>query len=99
MLEVVFKGVTVGEVMNTTPTTVPANISLQKLVDEFLLPHGWRSAFVTQVDRLVGLITLADIRHTPRDEWGQTLVGHTMIPLERLHAVSQQQSLNEVLPL
>ncbi len=98
-LETMFKGVTVGEVMNTSPVTVPANISLQKLVDELLLPHGWRSAFVMQLDHLVGLITLRDIRHIPRDEWGQTPVGHAMTPAERLHIVSPQQSLNEVLPL
>jgi Zn-dependent protease/predicted transcriptional regulator len=99
VLESMFKGVTVGEVMNRSPNTVPANISLQKLVDEFLLPHGWRSAFVVQVEQLAGLITLSDIRHIPNDEWAQTLVGMTMTPLEKLHAVSPQQSLNEVLPL
>lgn len=99
VLETLFKGVTVGKVMNTSPVTVPANISLQKLVDEFLLPHGWRSVFVMQVDRLAGLITLGDIRHVPRDEWGQTLVGLAMIPLEKLHVVAPHQSLNEVLPL
>jgi CBS domain-containing protein len=94
-----FKGVTVGEVMNISPVTVPANISLQKLVDELFLPRGWRSAFVMQLDHLVGLITLSDIRHVPRDEWGQTPVGYAMTPAERLHAVSPQQSLNDVLPL
>jgi Zn-dependent protease len=99
VLESLFKGVTVGEVMNHSPNTVPANISLQKLVDEFLLPYGWRSAFVVQVEQLAGLITLSDIRHIPHDEWAQTLVGMTMTPLEKLHAVSPQQSLNEVLPL
>ena len=82
----------------SSPVAVPANISLQKLVHDLLLPRGWRSAFVMQVDQLVGLITLSDIRHVPRDEWGQTPVGHAMIPLERLHVVSPQQSLNEVLP-
>ena len=99
MLETMFKGVTVGEVMNSNPVTVPANISLQKLVDDFLLPHGWRSAFVMQIDQLVGLITLSDIRHTPREQWGQTPVGHAMTPVERLHVVSPQQNLKEVIPL
>lgn len=99
MLQSMFRGVTVGQVMNRTPTTVPANISLQRLVDEYLLPFGLRTAFVTQGDQLAGLITLGDIRHVPREEWGQTPVGHIMIPLERLHAVSPQQNLNDVLPL
>ena len=99
MLQSVFRGVTVSEVMNTAPTTVPANISLQKLVDEYFLPLGLRSAFVIQGDRLAGLITLSDIRHVLREEWGQTPVGLAMIPRDRLHIVSPQQSLNDVLPL
>ena len=99
MLQSMFRGVTVGQVMNRTPTTVPANISLQRLVDEYLLPFGLRTAFVTQGDQLAGLITLGDIRRVPREEWGQTPVGYIMIPLERLHAVSAQQNLNDVLPL
>jgi len=99
MLQSVFRGVTVGEVMNTAPTTVPANISLQKLVDEYFLPFGLRSALVTQGDRLAGLITLSDIRHVSREEWGQIPVGLAMIPRDRLHIVSPQQSLNDVLPL
>jgi len=39
MLEAMFKGVTVGEAMNKNPNRVPANISLQKLVDELMLPY------------------------------------------------------------
>lgn len=99
MLESIFKGVTVGQVMNRTPVTVPANISLQRLVDEYFLPYGLRSAIVVQGDQFAGLITLGDIRHVPREQWSQTLVGMTMIPLDRLHAVSPTQNLNDVLSL
>lgn len=99
MLETLFKGTHVSEIMNCSPATVPANISLQKLVDDFLLPHGWRSAFVVQSDNLAGLITLRDIRHVPREQWGQTPIGFVMTPLERLHAVRQEQSLNEIVPM
>jgi len=79
--------------------TVPANISLQRLVDEYFLPQGLRSAFVVQVDQLAGLITLSDIRHVPREQWGQTPVGLAVKPLEQLHTVSPEQDLNSVLPL
>lgn len=99
MLQSVFKGVTVGEVMNPSPITVPANISLQKLLDDYFLPRGLRSAMVTQLDQLAGLITLADIRSIPREQWSEVPVGHAMIPVDRLHIVSPQQSLNDVLPL
>ncbi len=98
-LEAMLKGVVVSEVMNPNPATVPANISLQKLVDDLFLPRGWRSAFVMQADRFAGLITLSDIRHIPREQWAQTPVGLTMTPMEKLHLVSPQQSLNEILPV
>ena len=99
MLNSMFQGVTVGQVMSPTPVTVPANISLQRLVDEYFLPMGLRTALVVQGDYLAGLITLSDIRHVPREQWSKVPVGQVMIPLERLHVVSPQQNLNDVLPL
>jgi Zn-dependent protease/predicted transcriptional regulator len=98
-LETTFRGVTVAQVMNTQPMTVPANISLQKLVDEYFIPQGLRSALVLQGDQLAGLITLSDIRHVPRAEWPQTPVGFSMIPVDQLHTVTPQQKLTEALPL
>lgn len=94
-----FKHVSVDQVMNPGPTTVPANISLQQLVDEFFLPRGWRSACVLQGDRFAGLITLSDVRHIPREDWPQTPVGLAMVPLEKLHVVTPEQSFEKVLPL
>ena len=99
MLTSVLRGVTVGEVMNPKPATVPADISLQQLVDASFLPGGLRYALVMQGDKLLGLITLSDIRHIPREQWGQVPVSQAMIPLARLHIVSPQQSLSDVLPL
>ena len=99
MLTSVLRGVTVGEVMNPKPATVPADISLQQLVDAYFLPGGLRYALVMQTDRLLGLITLGDIRHIPREQWGQVPVSTAMIPLSRLHVVTPQQSLSDVLSL
>jgi CBS domain-containing protein len=64
-----------------------------------ILPGGLRYALVMQDDRLVGLITLSDIRHIPREQWGQVLVSNAMIPLARLHVATPQQSLSDVFPL
>jgi Zn-dependent protease/CBS domain-containing protein len=99
MLQSMFRGVKVSQVMNPAPITVPANISLQKLVDEYFLPRGLRSALVTQDDQLAGLITLSDIRRVPREQWPGTPVGFVMVPLDHLHVVYPQQNLNDVMPL
>ncbi len=99
MLTSVLRGVTVGEVMNPKPPTVPGDISLQQLVDAYFLPAGLRYALVTQGEKLVGLITLGDILHIPRDQWEQVPVSAAMIPLARLHVATPQQSLSDALPL
>jgi Zn-dependent protease/predicted transcriptional regulator len=98
-LDTAFRGVIVSQIMSSTTMTVPANISLQRLVDEYFLPQGLRSALVMRDDQLAGLITLSDIRHVPREQWPQTPVGAAMVPAESLHTVTPQQSLKEVLPL
>jgi Zn-dependent protease/CBS domain-containing protein len=101
MLESIFKGVTVSQLMSPASLTVPDNISLLQLVDDYLLPHGVRAIPVVRSNegQLVGLVTLTDVRHLPREQWPQTPVGHAMVPLERLHTVRPQQNLNDVLPL
>ena len=98
MLTSVLDGVRVGEVMNPKAVTVPADISLQQLVDAYFLPGGLRYALVMQGEKLVGLITLSDIRHISREQWGQVSVGTALIPLSRLHVATPQQSLSDVLP-
>jgi Zn-dependent protease len=99
MLQTSFQGVTVSQIMNASPMTVPANISLQRLINEYFIPQGLRSALVMQGDELAGLVTLSDIRHIPQEQWVQTPVGFVMIPLDKLHTVSPDQQLNDVLPL
>jgi Zn-dependent protease/CBS domain-containing protein len=98
-LETTFQGVTVEQVMSRNPMTVPSNISLQKLVDDYFLPQGLRSALVMQGDQLAGLITLSDIRHVQRAEWGKTPVGFAMVSIDKLHVVTPQQNLRDALPL
>jgi CBS domain-containing protein len=99
MLESIFKGVPVSQLMSPAPITAQAELSLQALVDGHILPSGVRAVPVVRGDQLAGLITLADVRHVPRERWPQTTVGTAMIPLDRLHAVRAWQSLNDVLPL
>ena len=74
-------------------------VKLTPREDAYFLPGGLRYALVMQADHLVGLITLSDIRHIPREQWGQVPVSNAMIPLARLRVATPQQSLSDVLPL
>ncbi len=98
-LESALHGVSVGQIMNTQPITVPANISLQRLMDEYFVPHGLHSAPVTQGEYLMGLITLRQIMGVERDRWSYTPVGHVMHLLEQVHVATPEQAAQDVLEM
>ncbi|MGH2494177.1 MAG: site-2 protease family protein [Ktedonobacteraceae bacterium] len=96
-LQAVLRGVSVSQVMTPHPAAVPANISLQKLVDEYFLALGQRAVPVTQGDYLAGLITLTDIMRVSRERWSYTPVGHAMRLLEQVYTATPEQPLQEAL--
>jgi len=98
-LQSTLQGVSVGQVMNPRPVAVPANISLQKLVDEYFLPLGLRAAPVTQGEYLAGFITLSDIARVARERWPSTPVGYVMRLLEQVHVATPEQPLQGVLQM
>ncbi len=98
-LQSTLQGVPVGQVMNPHPEAVPANISVQKLVDEYFLPLGLRSAPVTQEEYLADLVTLTDIVRVGRERWSSTPVGHVMRGLQQVHVATPKQPLQAVLEM
>lgn len=99
LIESTFRGVTVRDLMQPSPVSAPANISLQRLVDEYILPFGLRAIPVVQAGQPVGVISLHDMRKVPREQWGDIPVGHAMAPIERVRIVAPQQPIADVLPL
>jgi Zn-dependent protease/CBS domain-containing protein len=98
-MESLFGRTTASEVMTPVSATVSPDCSLQRLVDEYLLPHALRVLPVMDEDRLIGLISLTDIRQVPREQWSYAQVGRAMVPRSRLHVAAPQQRLDEVLSL
>jgi CBS domain-containing protein len=96
VLQSAFQGVSVEQVMNPQPVTVPANISLQKLVNEYFLPHSIHAAPVTQGDYLAGLISLTDIGRVERERWSYTPVGHVMRLGDQIYSATPEQPLQDV---
>jgi len=98
-LQSALQGVSVGQVMDPRPFAVPANISVQKLVDEYFLPLQLHFAPVTQGEYLAGLITLSDIARVARERWSYTPVGYVMRLLEQVSVATPEQPLQEVLQM
>lgn len=89
----------VADIMEPDYVTVEGHISLQDLVDEFVLPTGRRCFIVVDNDRVSGLITTQEIRKVSRDRWPQTSVKSVMRPISQLHTVGPQTPAIQALQL
>jgi Zn-dependent protease/predicted transcriptional regulator len=78
---------------------ISPNESVESVVDNYVLLRNIRCFPVQSGDNLVGLVTLEDIRHVPRDQWPITPVEKAMTSFDRLHAVSPDEDLRQVLQL
>ncbi len=97
LIQTALRDVTVERAMNPTPVTVPANISIQKLVDEYFQPLNISSAPVMQGGYLAGLITFIEISQVQRENWGKTPVGYVMRLREQIFIVTPDQPLSVAL--
>jgi len=92
-------GHTVAQAMNSQYDAVPADLTLQQLVDEYVFGAGRRCFVVTPDDNAVGLMKLHRIRDVSHERWPVTTAGEMMMPLERLKRLSPDTGLWSALQL
>ncbi|MCX6022870.1 MAG: site-2 protease family protein [Chloroflexi bacterium] len=92
-------GVRVRDVMRALPITAPASSSVQRIVDEFMLGRNLRAVPVVddETGRLVGMVTLSDLRDTPPVAWPQTSVRMVMSGAATLITVTPDDLLADAL--
>jgi len=76
---------------------VPPALTLDRLVSEYFLTTGRSSFPVTEGERLLGLITLRNIKRVPKHDWPFTRVEAVMTPLIEAIWVGPEESLSLVL--
>jgi Zn-dependent protease len=74
------KGHTVGDAMSRSFAEIASNVSLQQLIHDHILLTGQRTFIVKNDGKVVGLLTLHQIKQVPRTEWSTTQVADIMIP-------------------
>jgi Zn-dependent protease len=92
-------GVKAAEIMTTDCSFVPAGESLADFVEHFLMRRSANCFIVGDQSSPKGIITIADVRAVPHDEWCRTSVQAAMRPLERLFFVSPDSDVEDVLRL
>jgi Zn-dependent protease/CBS domain-containing protein len=75
------RGVRVQDIMTADVITLDANLTIEEAVSDYFLPLKHGGYPVTWGDRLVGILTLHDVKQVPRDKWKERRVRDTMTPI------------------
>lgn len=82
------RGVRVADIMTEEVKTVDGSISLTELVNDYFMRYKHGRFPVLDDSKLMGIITLNEVRDVPREKWSGTLVKEITSPLSAKHAIS-----------
>lgn len=85
--------VRVGQLMTTEFRSAPAGIAIGQLIRDVVLPNNLQAIPVVSHERLVGVVTIADLRKVEQDQWATTPVDAVMTPVSQLATVSSEDEL------
>jgi len=83
----------VSQAMSPHYTDIPADTTLQQLVDNHILAGGQRSFLVREGNRVIGLLTLHHIKEIPRSEWPITTAAKAALPAAEMKTVGPDEDL------
>lgn len=98
-LETILGPLKARDIMSGDFATVPPHLSLQLIVDEFMVGQGHRAVIVARDDAVFGIVSISDIRRHPRSDWDSTPAQTVMTPRERVVTVPVDCPALEVLEL
>jgi Zn-dependent protease/CBS domain-containing protein len=87
----------VSQAMRTHCEWVPADYTLQRLVDEHVLGRGARCFLVSRGDSPVGLMTLHRLKEVPREQWPNMTAADAMVPMDRVKRIAPDEELGAAL--
>jgi CBS domain-containing protein len=85
--------------VNRSFSAAPPDISLNRLVDEYMLANSQRCVPIAVAGELLGLVTMQDLKRVSREEWGTTSVFRAMTPREKLHQVDVREDAARALEI
>jgi Zn-dependent protease len=93
----ILEGVPVERMMRTNPPTCLPDCSVNRLVHEHIMRTDDQAFPVLDDGRLMGLVTLEDVRRVSRAAWDTTTVSDIMTPADQLTVVTPGEGAAEAL--
>lgn len=98
-LDAILSTLRARNVMNEQFASVTPGTSLQDVVDDIMLGEGERAVMVANDGSVLGILTVSDVRHVPRDQWPDTPAQRVMTAREKVVTVPAETPALEVLHL
>lgn len=80
LVQEVLKGEGVRRFMNSSPVVVPAAITLQELIEDYIYRYHFKMFPVVEQGRLLGSVGVEQVKAVDREAWAHTRVGDVMTP-------------------
>jgi Zn-dependent protease/CBS domain-containing protein len=93
------RGIPVRRIMSANPVMVSSGITIAQLIDDYVYRHHHNMFPVADNGRLVGCVSMNDIKRLPRDRWSSTTVSEIMRSCSEATAISPDMDAMEVLSL
>jgi len=90
-------GLRVRDLMVPDPVTVDADSTIGRLMDDVAWSHRFTTYPVLDGGRPVGLVTFASVAAVPRSEWDTRRVRDTMIPLDQVPLLTEDEKAVDAL--
>jgi Zn-dependent protease/CBS domain-containing protein len=91
------EGVRVDEVMIEDVVSVPPDLSLRHLVDDFFLVHGYRGFPVVRDGRPIGVVRIEDVKGVPKEDFDRETVESVMVPMSEAYRIAPDAPLTDAL--
>lgn len=84
------EGEKVNRFMKTDPVTVPADTTIDKLVENYFYTHQYKMFPVMRDDKVVGFVHTRNIREIPKNEWSTHTVQEIMKKCDEENSVTSR---------
>jgi len=97
LLQEMMSPLTAREAMSPEPETVPPDLSIDDLVHDYFLRRPYNSFPVTEDGIVLGIVTLSQVKHLSKEEWGEKQVSDVMSSLDETVLVDPDTPMTTVL--
>ena len=97
VVEDILEDIPVKQMMYTDVPMVKAGDSVQTLIDNYIMQTDHRAFVVFDGDRMVGLVTIDDVRKMEPEARDQTVIGSIMTPSEKLIVIAPEEEAADAL--